>query len=129
MPAVHVSPSEDQWACEVDGARYTGEKTPTAPPPSHPALAPRGLPNGAAVFGMFVHPLPVESPAATGPDPTSGRRDLASTAAVVREASPPEGGILEPRMMSLQPLLELDRHKHAHLARLVDPQLRNVFGL
>jgi hypothetical protein len=37
--------------------------------------------------------------------------------------------MLEPRMTSLQPLLEIDRHEYAHLAGLVDPELGDLIGL
>jgi hypothetical protein len=59
----------------------------------------------------------------------SGRRDLASTAAVVGKPGPCESGVLKTRMTSLQPFLELDRHKHAYLAGLIDRELGNVTGL
>jgi hypothetical protein len=51
----------------------------------------------------------------------STRGDLVSTSAIVGVAGPSAGGFLEPRMTGLQPLLELDRHKHAHLTCLIDP--------
>ena len=51
----------------------------------------------------------------------SARGDLVSTSAIVGVAGPSAGGFLEPGMTGLQPLLELDRHKHAHLTCLVDP--------
>jgi hypothetical protein len=51
----------------------------------------------------------------------SARGDLVSTSAIVGVAGPSAGGFLEPRMTGLQPLLELDRHKHAHLTCLVNP--------
>ena len=70
---------------------------------------------------LAVRPRPVRGDIGVRELGPSGRRDLASPAAVVGEPGPCEGGILEPRMTSLQPLLELDRHKHAHLAGLVDP--------
>jgi hypothetical protein len=52
-----------------------------------------------------------------------------STSAIVGVAGPSAGGFLEPRMTGLQPLLELDRHKHAHLTCLVNPWLGNLIGL